>query len=119
MELAFNLRHTDQHREQSQTSILEAKRRSQRSRLFMPLIMSSIDVIIPIRAPPSCSRIAVWLLVGTDPSDFKVTIVDDGSTLEEFQNIQEIAKEFRQKGLNINVIRMEERKCCRCEKLWI
>ena len=67
--------------------------------------MSSIDVIIPIKGRPELlqNRSLPSLLAQTLQT-FKVTIVDDGSTLEEFQNIQEIAKEFRQKGLNINVI---------------
>ena len=67
--------------------------------------MSSIDIIIPIKGRPELlqHRSLPSLLVQT-LSTFKVTIVDDGSTLEEFQKIQEIAGEYRQKGLNIDVI---------------
>ena len=68
--------------------------------------MSSIDIIIPIKGRPELlqHRSLPSLLVQT-LSTFKETIVDDGSTLEEFQKIQEIAGEYRQKGLNIDVIK--------------
>ena len=67
--------------------------------------MSSIDVIIPIKGRPELlqNRSLPSLLAQTLQT-FKVTIVDDGSTLEEFQKIQEIAVECRRKGLNIDVI---------------
>ena len=67
--------------------------------------MSLIDIIIPIKGRPELlqERSLPSLLVQTLPT-FRVTIVDDGSTLEEFQKIQEIAEECRQKGLTIDVI---------------
>ena len=67
--------------------------------------MRSIDIIIPIKGRPELlhERSLPSLLAQTLQT-FKVTIVDDGSTLEEFQNIQEIARKFRQKGLKIDVI---------------
>ena len=68
--------------------------------------MSLIDIIIPIKGRPELlqDRSLPSLLAQTLPT-FKVTNVDDGSTLEEFQKIQEIAEDCRQKGLKIDVIR--------------
>ena len=67
--------------------------------------MSSIDIIIPIKGRPELlqERSLPSLLAQTLPT-FRVTIVDDGSTLEDFQKIQDIAGAYRQKGLNIDVI---------------
>lgn len=67
--------------------------------------MSLIDIIIPIKGRPELlqDRSLPSLLAQTLPT-FKVTIVDDGSTLEDFQKIQDIAGAYRQKGLNIDVI---------------
>lgn len=71
--------------------------------------MNSIDIIIPIKGRPELlqDRSLPSLLAQTLQT-FKVTIVDDGSTQEEFQQIEEIAKEFRQKGLEIDVIHNDE-----------
>ena len=71
--------------------------------------MNSIDIIIPIKGRPELlqDRSLPSLLAQTLQT-FKVTIVDDGSTQEEFQQIEEIAKEFRQKGLEIDVIHNNE-----------
>ena len=67
--------------------------------------MSLIDIIIPIKGRPELlqDRSLPSLLVQTLQT-FKVTIVDDGSTKEESQQIEEIAREYRQRGLNIQVI---------------
>ncbi len=67
--------------------------------------MRSIDIIIPIKGRPELlqDRSLPSLLAQTLPT-FKVTIVDDGSTLEDFQKIQDIAGAYRRKGLNIDVI---------------
>ena len=67
--------------------------------------MSSIDIIIPIKGRPELldDRSLHSLLVQTLQA-FKVTIVDDGSTQEEFQQIKEIAEGYRQKGMHIDVL---------------
>lgn len=68
--------------------------------------MSLIDIIIPIKGRPELlQERSLHSLLTQTLSTFSVTIVDDGSTQEEFQQIVEIAKEFRQKGLEIDVIR--------------
>ena len=67
--------------------------------------MSLIDIIIPIKGRPELlQERSLPSLLTQSLSNFRVTIVDDGSTLEEFQTIQEIAEECRRKGLNIDVI---------------
>ena len=67
--------------------------------------MRSIDIIIPIKGRPELlqDRSLPSLLAQTLQT-FRVTIVDDGSTLEDFQKIQDLAGAYRQKGLNIDVI---------------
>ena len=68
--------------------------------------MSSIDIIIPIKGRPELlhDRSLRSLLAQTIQT-FKVTIVDDGSTQGELEQIEEIAEEYRQKGLTIDVIK--------------
>lgn len=67
--------------------------------------MSLIDIIIPIKGRPELlqDRSLPSLLAQTLQT-FRVTIVDDGSTLEDFQKIQDLVGPYRQKGLNIDVI---------------
>ena len=68
--------------------------------------MSSIDIVIPIKGRPEMlhNRSLPSLLTQTLKT-FKVTIVDDGSTQEEFQKIESIAQNYRKKGIHIDVIR--------------
>jgi len=67
--------------------------------------MSSIDIIIPIKGRPELlQERSLPSLLAQTLKTFKVTIVEDGSTQEEFQEIQDIAGKYRQKGLNIDVI---------------
>lgn len=67
--------------------------------------MSSIDIIIPIKGRPELlQERSLPSLLEQTLKTFKVTIVDDGSTQEEFQKIQDIAGKYRQKGLKIDVI---------------
>ena len=68
-------------------------------------MMNRIDVIIPIKGRSEMLfRRSLPSLLTQTFQGFKVTIVDDGSTEEDFQKIETAAKEFRQKGLLIDVI---------------
>ena len=67
--------------------------------------MSSIDIIIPIKGRPELLHDrSLRSLLAQTLQTFKVTIVDDGSTQGEVEQIEEIAEEYRQKGLTIDVI---------------
>lgn len=68
-------------------------------------MMNQIDVIIPIKSRSEMLfRRSLPSLLTQTFQGFKVTIVDDGSTEEDFQKIETAAQEFRQKGLLIDVI---------------
>jgi len=70
--------------------------------------MSSIDIIIPIKSRPEMlQERSLPSLLNQTFQDFQVTVVDDGSSEEDFQRIQTISRAFSKKGLNIRVIRNE------------
>ncbi len=70
--------------------------------------MNKIDVIIPIKGRPHMLRErSLRSLLSQNFTDFKVTIVDDASSEEDFQKIQSIAEEYRNKGLQIDVVKNE------------
>ena len=70
--------------------------------------MSSIDIIIPIKGRPDMlQERSLPSLLNQSFQDFQVTVVDDGSSEEDFQRIQTISHAFSKKGLNMRVIRNE------------
>lgn len=72
--------------------------------------MSSIDIIIPIKGRPEMlQERSLPSLLNQSFQDFQVTVVDDGSSEEDFQRIQTISHAFSKSGLNMNVIRNEGR----------
>lgn len=72
--------------------------------------MSSIDIIIPIKGRPEMlQERSLPSLLNQSFQDFQVTVVDDGSSEEDFQRIQTFTHAFSQKGLNMRVIRNEGR----------
>jgi len=72
--------------------------------------MSSIDIIIPIKGRPEMlQERSLPSLLNQSFQDFLVTVVDDGSSEEDFQRIQTITHAFSKKGLNMRVIRNEGR----------
>lgn len=69
----------------------------------MTLNMRSIDVIIPIKGRPQLlNKRSLPSLLHQTLQDFKITIIDDGSDEEDFLQIQSIAEEYRNKGLDIH-----------------
>ena len=67
--------------------------------------MSSIDIIIPIKGSPELLHDrSLPSLLAQNLQTFKVTIVDDGSTQREFQQVEGIVEGYRQKGMHINVL---------------
>ena len=72
--------------------------------------MSSIDIIIPIKGRPEMlQERSLSSLLNQTFQDFQVTVVDDGSSDEDFQRIQIISDAFSKNGLNMRVIRNEGR----------
>ena len=67
--------------------------------------MSSIDIIIPIKGRPELLHDrSLPSLLAQNLQTFKVTIVDDGSTQREFQQVEGIVEGYRQKGMHISVL---------------
>ena len=70
--------------------------------------MNSIDVIIPVKGRPnSLLERSLPSLINQSFKDFKVTIVDDKSPEGDLQQILSIAAEYRNKGLDIDVLQNE------------
>ena len=68
--------------------------------------MTKIDVIIPIKGRPGMlQERSLPSLLKQTLQDFKVTIVDDGSSEEDLRTIDETAKEFSENGLDIAVLK--------------
>lgn len=70
--------------------------------------MSKIDVIIPIKGRPTMLRDrSLPALIAQSFQDFRVTIVDDGSSATERNEIERTIEEFTFKGLDISLLRNE------------
>ncbi|MDC3198082.1 glycosyltransferase family 2 protein [bacterium] len=68
--------------------------------------MSKIDIIIPIKGRPAMLRErSLPALQSQTIQDFKVTIVDDGSSPDDFVEINQIIGEFCRTGMDVKLLK--------------